>query len=377
MNAPSYHGTETAVSDIMDRVLSISKRYEPEKYGREDVLNAVAKDVLSTDDYAALLSPAADGLLEEMAVRAKEETRKHFGNSVSIFTPLYISNHCSNRCTYCGFSSENRIVRGKLSYDDIRKEMKAISGTGLEEILILTGESRARSGVEYIGEAVKTAKEYFSTIGIEVYPLNTDEYRYLNGCGADFVSVYQETYDPELYAKYHISGPKRNYQYRFHSQERALTGGMRGVGFGALLGLGDFRKDAFSTGIHAHLVQQRYPHSEISFSVPRIRPHANGAMPHDVRERQLLQVLLAYRIFMPFASITISSREREGFRDSVIGLAANRISAGVKVSIGGHDAEKIGDEQFSVSDARDVPEVHAMIRSKGLQPVYTDYIRMM
>jgi 2-iminoacetate synthase len=369
---------EVIRSDVMEKVLDRTERYNPVGYDENDVNDALGKDVLTQEDYSALLSPAAENMLEQMAARARYETRKQFGNSVSIFTPLYISNHCSNHCVYCGFNCSNSITRGKLSYDDIDNEMKAISATGLEEILILTGESRIHSDVEYIGEAVKLAKGYFSTIGIEVYPLNTDEYGYLNECGADFVSIYQETYDPDVYERCHPGGPKRSYPYRFHAQERALLAGMRGVSFGSLLGLGDFRKDAFSTGMHAYLIQQKYPHAEISFSVPRIRSYINhGGIEHNVRERQLLQVLLAYRIFMPFASINISSRERTGFRDNIIGLAANKISAGVKVSVGGHDKEKIGDEQFEVSDPRDVAQVHAMILERGLQPVYTDYIRMM
>jgi len=367
-------------SNIMDKVLEKTERYDPGRFTEDDVRKAIRKDILTLEDYGALLSPAADGLLEDIARKAKSETRKQFGNSVSIFTPLYISNHCSNGCAYCGFSVNNKILRGKLSYEEIDRELKAISETGLEEVMILTGESRDRSSVEYIGEAVKLAKKYFSTIGVEVYPLNTDEYSYINTCGADFVSIYQETYDTDAYRLYHPSGPKRVYPYRFHAQERAIRGGMRGVSFGSLLGLGDFRKDAFSTGVHAYYLQQKYPHAEISYSVPRIRSSANDGnftIKNDIREKQLLQVLMAYRIFMPFASITISTRERAGFRDNIIGLAANKISAGVKVGVGGHDGEKKGDEQFDISDIRDVSQVHEMILNRGLQPVYTDYIRMM
>jgi 2-iminoacetate synthase len=192
------------------------------------------------------------------------------------------------------------------------------------------------------------------------------------------VSIYQETYDIDTYLKYHASGPKRIFPYRFNAQERALKGGMRGVSFGSLLGLGDFRKDAYSTGMHAYYLQQKYPDAEVSFSAPRIRTYKNNdeINPRDVGEKQLLQILLAYRLFMPFASITISTRERAGFRDNIIGLAANKISAGVKTSVGGHDAEKKGDEQFLISDARDVSQVHAMIINNGLQPVYTSHIRV-
>ena len=364
-------------SDIMGKVLSQVREYDDTRFQASDVKNALGKDRLTFDDYSALLSPAAEDFLEEIAARAKMETRKYFGSSISMFTPLYLANYCSNHCVYCGFNCNNNIRRGKLSYAEMESEMDAISKTGLREILILTGESRSQSNVDYIGEAVKLAKKYFSTIGIEIYPLNADEYAYLHRCGADFVSVYQETYDPDIYEKNHLSGPKRVYPYRFNAQERAVTGGMRGVGFGSLLGLGDFRKDAFATGIHAYYLQRKYPHIEISFSVPRIRAYIN-AENHgcSVGEKQLLQVMLAYRLFMPFAGITISTRERAGFRDNIIGLAATKISAGVKVGVGGHGLEEIGDEQFEISDSRDVAQVHAMILEKGLQPVYTDYIRL-
>ena len=371
---------EVINSGIMDKVLN--HKYNFEKYNISDVKNALNKDSLTFYDYGALLSPAAENMLEESARRAKYETRKHFGNSISLYTPLYISNYCENNCTYCGFNCKNKISRGKLSFDEIDFELKTIAETGLEEILLLTGESRKQSDVEYIGEAVKLSKKHFTTIGLEIYPLNTDEYAYLHKCGADFVSVYQETYNPDIYSTYHVSGPKRVYPYRFNAQERAVKGGMRGVSFGSLLGLGDFRKDAFATGIHAYYLQQKYPRAEIAFSVPRIRSYINSINSGEesnsnvVREKQLFQVLLAYRIFMPYASIAISTRERAGFRDNIIGLAANKISAGVKVSVGGHGTEQKGDEQFEIADTRDVSQIHAMITDKGLQPVYTDYIRL-
>jgi Thiamine biosynthesis enzyme ThiH and related uncharacterized enzymes len=200
----------------------------------------------------------------------------------------------------------------------------------------------------------------------------------LNKCGADFVSIYQETYNPDKYEQVHLRGPKRIFPYRFNSQERALLGGMRGVAFGALLGLDDFRKDAFAVGLHASFIQQKYPHAEVSFSTPRLRPYINNAdnNPNDVHEKQLLQVMLAYRLFMPFAGITISTRERAGFRDNVIGMMATKISAGVCVGVGGHKTEEKGDEQFEISDSRSVSEVHNVIISRGLQPVYTDYIKV-
>ncbi|MGM0900513.1 MAG: 2-iminoacetate synthase ThiH [Bacillota bacterium] len=371
-------GMEVIESDFMERVLTSAKSYDYEQYTSRDVEKALSKDHLSIEDFGAILSPAAMPYLEVMARKAKLATRKHFGNSISLFTPLYIANYCENECTYCGFSATNKIKRATLTREEAEAELKAIAATGLKEILFLTGESRYKSNVEYIGETIKLATKYFSTIGIEIYPLNTDEYAYIRSCGADFVSVYQETYNPDTYEKVHLWGSKRIFPYRFHAQERALLGGFRGVAFGALLGLDDFRKDAFATGLHATLIQQKYPHAEISFSTPRLRPYINNAENNskDVHEKQLLQVMLAYRLLMPYAGLTISTRERAGFRDNVIGLAATKMSAGVNVGVGGHDEEQKGDEQFEISDERSVDEVHQVIVSKGLQPVYQDYIRV-
>lgn len=364
--------------ELMEQVLAETKAIDFSTFTARDVQMALSKENLSNRDFAALLSPAAQPFLEQMAQKAKTETRKHFGNSVTLFTPLYIANYCENNCIYCGFNCKNRIHRGKLTMEEIRRELETISKTGLQDILLLTGESRSQSDVKFVGEAVKIAAEYFSLVGIEIYPLNSDEYRYIHECGADYVCVYQETYNPDIYEQMHLSGPKRVFPYRFHAQERALMGGMRGVAFGALLGLGEFRHDAFSTGLHAKLVQQKFPQAEISFSPPRLRPFINNAEenPKDVHETQLLQVMLAYRLFMPYAGITISTRERAGFRDNVIGLCATKISAGVKVSVGGHEEEAKGDEQFEISDPRSVDEVVAAIRAHDLQPVYIDYVRV-
>ncbi|KYN79007.1 thiamine biosynthesis protein ThiH [Clostridium sporogenes] len=371
-------GMEVIESNIMDQVISKMKAYNYEKYTSHDVLRALKKDVLDIEDFAALLSPAALPFLEEMAKRAKLETHKHFGNSVYMFTPLYIANYCENYCIYCGFNCHNKIKRAKLNAEEIEKEMQSISKTGLQEILLLTGESRSMSDVSYIGEACKIARKYFKVIGLEVYPMNSDEYAYLHECGADFVTVFQETYNSDKYETLHLDGHKRIFPYRFNAQERALKGGMRGVGFAALLGLDDFRKDAFATGLHAHLLQRKYPHAEIAISCPRLRPIINNDKinPKDVHEKQLLQIITAYRIFLPFANITISTRECARFRDNVIGLSATKISAGVSVGIGGHSDEEDtkGDEQFEISDARTVSEIANAIANHGLQVVMSDYI---
>jgi len=364
-------------SDIMKNTLSVVSDIDPLSFTEADVNNALRKERLGIEDFASLLSPAAGKFLENMAERAMEETQKYFGNSVSIFTPLYTSNYCDNGCLYCGFNMNNHIRRAKLSPTDIEKEMSKIAESGLAEILILTGESRKMSDVKFIGDCVRTAAKYFRNIGLEIYPLNVQEYGYLHDCGADYVTVFQETYDPMKYAEVHPFGPKSIFSYRFDSQERALMGGMRGVAFGALLGLGDFRKDTLACGVHAYLLQRKYPHAEISFSLPRLRPFINGQYSAEtISERDLLQVALAYRIFMPFSGQTISSRESPKFRDNIVGLSATKMSAGVSVGIGGHSEEKKGDDQFDISDPRSVHEVRKVLLEKGLQPVFKDYVRV-
>lgn len=364
-------------SNIKDKVIEAMNAYEPDKYTENDVLQALEHDTKTIEDFKALLSPAALPFLEEIAQQAQAETRKHFGNSINMFTPLYISNYCENYCIYCGFNCHNKIHRAKLNYEEIEKEMQAIAKTGLQEVLLLTGESKKMSNVEYIGEACKIARKYFKVVGLEVYPMNSDEYSYIQKCGADYVTVFQETYNSDKYETLHLAGHKRVFPYRLETQERALMGGMRGVGFAALLGLSDFRKDAFATGIHAYLIQRKYPHAEIAFSCPRLRPIINNDKinPKDVHEPQLLQVICAYRLFMPFASITISTRECQRFRDNIVQIAATKISAGVDVGIGGHsDGEKKGDEQFEISDGRNVKEVYDALCKNGMQPVMSDYI---
>ena len=369
---------EVLESDVQQKVIERMEAYDYDKYTAKDVKAALSHEVCTVEDFEALLSPAALPFLEEMAQRAQRETRKHFGNSVYMFTPLYIANYCENYCIYCGFNCHNKIRRAKLDDAQIEQEMQAIAKTGLQEILILTGESKKMSDVAYIGRACEIARKYFKVIGLEVYPMNSDEYAYLHKCGADYVTVFQETYNSDKYETLHRAGHKRIFPYRLNAQERALKGGMRGVGFAALLGLDDFRKDALATGYHAYLLQRKYPHAEIAFSCPRLRPIINNDKinPKDVHEPQLLQVITSYRIFMPFASITISTRECERVRDNVINIAATKISAGVSVGIGEHieDNDNVGDAQFEISDGRNVEEVYQAIQKEGLQPVMSDYI---
>lgn len=376
-------GMEVLSSDIRDKVLGEMETYDPSRYTAEDVRRALEKEDCAIEDFKALLSPAAEPFLEQMAQRAKRETGKHFGNTVYIFTPLYIANYCENYCIYCGYNCYNDIVRKRLTLEEMEKEMRIISNSGIEEILLLTGESRKMSDVDYIGEACKMAARYFRNVGLEIYPVNVEDYRYLHQCGADYVTVFQETYDLKQYEKLHLLGHKRVFPYRFDAQERAILGGMRGVAASALLGLSDFRKDAFASALHIYFLQRKYPHVEYSLSCPRLRPITNneGIHPMDVHETQLCQILCAYRIFLPYVGITVSSREQKHFRDGIVRIAATKVSAGVSTGVGDHEGKYTGEqeqegggEQFEIADARSLEAMYQDITREGLQPVLNEYV---
>ncbi len=377
-------GMEQIHSEVCANVMEHMNSYDCSKYTEKDVKAALEHEVCSIEDFKALLSPAAEPFLEQMAQRARLETSKHFGNTVYLFTPLYIANYCENYCVYCGFNCYNHINRMKLTMEQIEHEMKVIADSGMEEILILTGESRAQSDIDYIGEACKLARKYFRMVGLEIYPVNTDEYRYLHQCGADYVTVFQETYDADKYETLHLLGHKRVWPYRFDAQERALMGGMRGVAFSALLGLSDFRKDALASALHVYYLQRKYPHAEMSLSCPRLRPIINNDKinPLDVHETQLCQIICAYRIFLPFVGITVSSRESARFRNGIVKIAATKVSAGVSTGIGDHESKysgketdgEQGDEQFEIDDNRSLDKMYQDIAEEGLQPVLNDYL---
>ncbi len=377
-------GMQKIESDVCKNVLEQMNSYDHSKYTAKDVMRALEHETCSIEDFKALLSPAAEPFLEKMAQRAKIETSKHFGNTVYLFTPIYIANYCENYCVYCGFNCYNKIRRMKLTMEQIEHEMKVIADSGMEEVLLLTGESRAMSDVEYIGEACKLARKYFRLVGLEIYPVNVDEYKYLPECGADYVTVFQETYDTVKYETLHLMGNKRVWPYRFDAQERALMGGMRGVAFSALLGLSDFRKDALATALHVYYLQRKYPHAEMSLSCPRLRPIVNNdkISPLDVHEKQLCQIICAYRIFLPFVGITVSSRESAEFRNGIVKIAATKVSAGVSTGIGDHESKysgkdstgEEGDEQFEICDSRSLDAMYNDITDEGLQPVMNDYL---
>lgn len=378
-------GMEQINSNVCAQVISQMKAFDYTVYTAADVQAALASEVCRPEDFMALLSPAAEPFLEAMARRAQQETSRHFGNTVYLFTPLYIANYCENYCVYCGFNCYNQINRLRLNREQLEREMQIIAASGMEEILLLTGESRLHSDLNYIGEACRLARQYFRLVGVEIYPVNTDEYRYLHECGVDYVTVFQETYDADRYEQLHLQGHKRVWPYRFDAQERALRAGMRGVTCSALLGLADFRRDALASALHVYYLQRQYPQAEFSLSCPRLRPIVNNdkICAQSVGERQLCQILCAYRIFLPYVGITVSSRESAAFRDGIVKIAATKVSAGVSTGIGDHahkyetaeqDMQPPGDEQFVIADGRSLPQVSAAIANAGLQPVLNDYI---
>lgn len=340
----------------------------------DDVLRAITKENLTDRDYLVLLSGKAEKYLESMARRSQQLTFQHFGRVVFLYAPLYLANYCTNQCVYCGFNTQNKIARKKLSLEEVEKEAVALSATGLKHILILTGESRVHTPVSYIRDCVKVLRKYFSSIVIEIYPLEADEYKELIDAGVDGLTIYQEVYNEETYKMLHLKGPKRDYRYRLDAPERACSVSMRSVNIGALLGLEDWRKEAFYTGLHARYLQDKFLDTEIGVSVPRMRPHTGSFQPKSlVSDRNLVQIMLAMRLFMPRAGIAVSTRERAEFRDNLVGLGVTKMSAGSSTEVGGYGLAEKTQGQFDISDERSVREIKEMIYGKGFQPVFKDW----
>lgn len=343
----------------------------------EDVIRAINERKPSVNDFLTLLSPLAANYLEEMAQQAHKLSLQNFGKSILLYTPLYLSNHCVNLCSYCSFNKDNKIKRKKLTMAEIEIEAKEITALGLKHILILTGESRKETPVDYIVESVELLKKYFDSITIEVYPLSEEEYSRLIDAGVDGLTIYQEVYDKDVYNQVHILGPKKEYNYRLEAPERACRAKIRGVNIGALLGLSDWRSEAFMTGIHADYLQNKFPEVEVSVSLPRIRPHIGMVNSYDeVDDKNLVQIMLATRIFLPRAGITISTRERKELRDNLVPLGVTKMSAGVSTEVGGHSSTEKTESQFDISDTRSVSEMKKMLLSKGYQPIFKDWLHI-
>lgn len=341
----------------------------------KDVERVLEKSSLKPLDFLILLSPAAGTLLEKMAQKAHHLTRQHFGRVILLYTPLYLSDYCTNRCLYCGFNAGNPLKRNKLELKEVLEEGRLIAASGLRQILLLTGESQAASPVDYIRECVLILKDLFASLSIEVYPLEEKEYRELVANGVDGLTIYQEVYDERVYAEMHPKGPKRDYRYRLDTPERGCRAGMRSVNLGALLGLNDWRREIFLAGLHANYLQDKYREVEIGISFPRLRPEVGGFIPRvPVTDRDLVQGILAYRLFMPRAGIAISTRERPALRDNLIHLGVTKMSAGSCTAVGGRLPGRVpAGQQFVISDGRNVAEIREMLIKSGYQPVFKDW----
>lgn len=351
-------------------------KQELQSVTEDDVRRVLRKNRLNAEDFAILLAPAAENLLEEMARKAHDISLRHFGRTMQMFTPLYLSNFCSNACRYCGFNCSTGIKRKKLTLEEVLAEGKNIAGQGFRQLLILTGEAPAIAGMDYLEDCIKVLRNDFPSVSLEVYALTEDEYRRLAQAGADGMTMYQETYDKDLYEYLHPSGPKADYAFRLDAPERACKAGMRVVNLGALLGLSeDWRKEAYCTALHLQYLHKRYPNTDLAVSPPRMRPHAGSFQPKSrVTDVHMVQMVTAMRIFMPFIGITLSSRESAEFRNNLIPLGITKMSSGSVTAVGGHaekDTEDTG--QFEISDPRSLPEFVSELTRQGYQPVYKDW----
>ena len=360
--------------DEIERFRSLDLTGITEGFTPIHIEQILAKSEIHWQELLGLLSPAATGLLENMAQAAHKLTIKHFGRTILLYTPLYLSNYCVNQCVYCGFNMANDIPRRKLTLHEVELEAQAISGTGLQHLLILTGESRQHSPVSYIADCVSVLRKYFSSISIEVYPLSIEEYAELISAGIDGITIYQEVYDQQIYERVHPAGPKRDYSFRLAAPERAGATGIRTINIGALLGLNDWRREVFFTGIHAAYLQNKFPDIEIGVSFPRMRPQFGNFEPeYRVSDSDLVQSIAALRLFLPRVGITISTRENAFLRDNLLKLGVTKMSAGSSTAIGGHtDAiDSIG--QFEISDRRTVKEMREIISKAGYKPILKDW----
>ncbi len=385
MNKTPY----TPLEDGFYPVLAELTRQEPWReipsFTEADARRALAKDRLSPLDLLALLSPAAEPLLEAMAQKARAATLRQFGRAVQLFTPLYLANFCTNRCLYCGFNAKRQISRHMLSLAEVEQEAKAIAATGLRRILALTGDAPAKTGAAYLADCVAVLARHFPSVGIEVPSMTVAEYAQVVEAGMDSMTMFQETYNEALYLYLHPAGPKRDFAFRLDAPQRAVMGGVRAVNLGPLLGLDEWRRDLFLTAMHAEFLLQSYPHLEVSISLPRMRPcgekpdspEEQAFKPQVVDDRNFVQALAAFRCFLPQAGITLSTREPAALRDRLIPLGVTRVSAGVSTAVGGHSVQRDEEDnapQFDISDPRSVPEMVEAIECLGYQPVYTDWL---
>ena len=339
-----------------------------------EVKTALSKDKLHIEDFKALLSPAAQPFIEEMAQKSQLLTKKRFGNTMQMYVPMYLSNECQNICTYCGFSMTNKIPRRTLTDAEILKEVAFLKAKGYDHILLVTGEANKTVGVEYIKNAIQLIRSQFSNITIEVQPLDQDEYELLVENGLYAVLVYQETYHREEYKKHHPKGKKSNFDYRLDTPDRLGKAGIHKIGLGALFGLEDWRADSFFTALHLKYLQKNYWKTKYSISFPRLRPHSGGLEPKvEMTDADLVQLICAFRLFDEDIELSMSTRESELFRDHIVQLGITSISAESKTNPGGYSVEPQSLEQFEISDERSTDDIVQMLKSKDLEVVWKDW----
>ncbi len=341
----------------------------------EDVMNSIENDDLDLYDLLNLLSGTAQAALEPMAQKAKKLTIQHFGKTIGLYAPIYISDYCTNHCTYCGFNRSNGFERTMLSMQEIEAEARVVADMGIRHVVILTGEAPLMTPLSYLVNAVRILRHYFSSIALEIFPMDENDYRILKDAGADSLTIYQEVYDPNIYREVHPEGRKSNYSYRLLTPERGAGIGFRAINIGPLFGLGKPMIEAFMAGLHASYLEQEFPDVEISLSLPRMRKATSCIEPrHMLSDRDFVQIMLAWRLFMPRIGITISTRESPAFRDRLIHLGATRYSAGSRTNVGGYALKPIdATVQFEVTDKRSVAEISRMIRNNGYEPILKDW----
>lgn len=354
--------------DINELTALISSR------NKSDVLKALRGKHLSINDLAALISPAAEAYLPEMATRSQSITQQRFGRAIQIYAPLYLSSYCTNQCLYCGFSAENKIHRRCLSIEEVEEEANTLKQRGISHLLLVSGEAPKMMGVDFVEQVALRLKDHFAALSIEIQPLTETEYARLFAAGITSVAVYQETYDPILYQKMHLSGTKSDYSYRLETPARAAAAGMREVGIGALLGLGDWRVEGLALALHLAWLRKHFWRTGFTISFPRIRPAEGGFQAlASVSERNLTQLIFALRLFDHNVGLLLSTREEARYRNGMLGLGPTRYSAGSCTAPGGYAHEDASAEQFTVDDHRSIAEVCLAIHNQGFDPVRKDW----
>lgn len=340
----------------------------------EDVRRALARRQRTLADFKALIAPAAAPFLEQMAQLSQQSTQKRFGRTIQMFAPLYLSNECQNICTYCGFSLDHQIPRKTLTATELIQELFAVKAMGYQHVLLVTGEAQQWVGMPYFRQMLPLVRQHFQHIALEVQPLDEADYAELRALGVNTVLVYQETYHREDYRKHHPKGKKANFDYRLACPDRIGKAGMHKIGVGALLGLDDWRADSFFTAMHLQYLEKTYWQSKFSVSFPRLRPHAGGLQPKSViTDRELVQLICAWRLFNNEVELSISTRESPRFRDNIIKLGITSISAGSKTNPGGYAVAPQSLEQFEIDDARDPAIIAQVIRDAGYEPIWKDW----